>query len=153
MSKIVIGVSKGMLSVKYFCSSKASLCQLNFMKIIRLLQSLAESGHLHFWGHCRIYGSGFCLGHYVNTWGGRCEIICEVSYYNHEYIRVHVLFYLDVYVYTSSETTLRITFWSCLYFVKLTCFRLPDGLWQLKNLTHLGLNDVSLTKLPPEISR
>ena len=31
--------------------------------------------------------------------------------------------------------------------------RLPDGLSQLRNLTHLGLNDVSLTRLPYDIAR
>ena len=37
--KTVVVDSKGMLPVEYFCSSKAlSLCQSNFMKIIRLLQ-------------------------------------------------------------------------------------------------------------------
>ena len=34
-----VGVSMGMLPVKYFCSNKApSLCQSNSMEIIRLLQ-------------------------------------------------------------------------------------------------------------------
>ena len=33
------------------------------------------------------------------------------------------------------------------------CCRLPDGFTQLRNLTHLGLNDVSLARLPPDIGR
>ena len=33
-----LGVSRGMLPVKYLCSNKAYLCQLNLMEIIRLLQ-------------------------------------------------------------------------------------------------------------------
>ena len=36
--KSVVGVSKGMLPVKYFRSNKTSLCQLNLMEIIGLLQ-------------------------------------------------------------------------------------------------------------------
>ena len=31
--------------------------------------------------------------------------------------------------------------------------RLPDGFTQLRNLTHLALNDVSLGRLPPDIGR
>jgi len=31
--------------------------------------------------------------------------------------------------------------------------RLPDGFAQLKNLTSLSLNDVSLIRLPPDIGR
>ena len=33
-----LGVSKGMLNVRCFCSTKASFLVSNFMKIIRLLQ-------------------------------------------------------------------------------------------------------------------
>ena len=33
------------------------------------------------------------------------------------------------------------------------CYRLPDGFSQLKNLTSLSLNDVSLIRLPPDIGR
>ena len=32
-------------------------------------------------------------------------------------------------------------------------YRLPDGFTQLRNLTHLALNDVSLGRLPPDIGR
>ena len=38
--KTVIGVNKGMLPVKYFHPSKASLCQFNIMDIIRLLANM-----------------------------------------------------------------------------------------------------------------
>lgn len=41
-------------------------------------------------------------------------------------------------------------------FVALTVFficRLPEGFTQLRNLTHLGLNDISLMRLPPDIGR
>ena len=42
----VVEVNKGMLPVRHFCSNKLSfLCQLNFMKIERLLQGLGEFGH------------------------------------------------------------------------------------------------------------
>ena len=44
----VFGVSKGILLVKYFCSNKVSLCQSNFMQIIRLLQRLGKSDHPNF---------------------------------------------------------------------------------------------------------
>ena len=53
--KTVVGVSKGMLPVKYFCLIRASfLCQLNFMEIIVLSQSYGESGHRQFSGYYRI---------------------------------------------------------------------------------------------------
>ena len=34
--KTVVGVSRGMLPVKYFCSNEAFLCRLNFVEIIRI---------------------------------------------------------------------------------------------------------------------
>ena len=34
-----LGISKDMLPVKYFCSTKSLLCQSNFMEIIWLMQS------------------------------------------------------------------------------------------------------------------
>ena len=37
--KAFVGLSKGILPVKYFRSNKTSLCQLNFMEIIRLSPS------------------------------------------------------------------------------------------------------------------
>lgn len=44
---------------------------------------------------------------------------------------------------------------------KLSCYaltifficRLPEGFTQLRNLTNLGLNDISLMRLPPDIGR
>ena len=35
-----LGVSKGMLPVKYFCSTKPLFCQSNLMEIIRLLTKM-----------------------------------------------------------------------------------------------------------------
>ena len=47
----VVGVSKGMLLVRYFRSNKASfLCQSNLVEIIRLSQFFHETDHPQFWG-------------------------------------------------------------------------------------------------------
>jgi len=39
------------------------------------------------------------------------------------------------------------------YKFSLISFRLPAGFVQLRNLTVLGLNDMSLTNLPPDFGR
>ena len=39
--KMRLGLSKGMLPVKYFCSTKALLCQSNLMEIIRRLTKMS----------------------------------------------------------------------------------------------------------------
>ena len=59
--KTVVGVSKGMLHVKYYRSTKPVLCQLNFMDITTLSQSSRDSGHPQFLGYCWIYSIGVCL--------------------------------------------------------------------------------------------
>ena len=49
--KVWLGVSKCMHPVKFFCSPKCSFCaSKNFMKILRLTQSLGKPGHPQYLG-------------------------------------------------------------------------------------------------------
>ena len=53
--KLWLGVSKGILPVRYVHSNEASiLCPLNFMEIIRLSQIWGDFGHPQFLGYYRI---------------------------------------------------------------------------------------------------
>ena len=45
---VCLGISNGMLPVKYFLSN--NLCQLNFIEILKLSQNKGESDHPQFFG-------------------------------------------------------------------------------------------------------
>ena len=63
--RCVAGVSKGMLPVKFFCSTKPP-CVIEFNGDHKtVLKDEVKSGHHQFWGYYRISNSGVCLYRFI----------------------------------------------------------------------------------------
>ena len=59
--RTVVGGTQGHAASKILLLHKVSLCQSNFIEIIRLSPNRGESSHPQFWGYCRIVNRGVCL--------------------------------------------------------------------------------------------